>query len=169
MKKKISIEEAIDREVKKVVDDHNEKYREANVKIDLSAVCKIASPPVDFEFKYALGKALSEEKVILMAKPDKYRGIGKTVLMSSYFFMKEDMYLVVSDMVRAKLYYPYIPKDRVLAISEIRKGSKGRRVRGGFILDEISYEDYQEVVQRILRPMGKVMGIVSIYKDYEIL
>lgn len=155
MKKKISIEEAVE--------------KEASVKLDLSVGCAIANPTVDFEFKYALGKALTEEKVILMAKPEKYRGTGKTVLMSSYLFLKEDMYLVVSDMAKAKMYYPYIPKDRVLAISEIRKGSKGRRVRGGFILDEISYKDYQEVVQRILCPMGKVMGIVSIYKDYEIL
>lgn len=155
MKKKISIEEAVE--------------KEASVKLDLSVGCAIANSTVDFEFKYALGKALAEEKVILMAKPERYRGMGKTVLMSSFLFMKEDMFLVVSDEATAKMYYPYIPKDRIITISKARQGFKGRRVRGGFILDEISYKDYQEVVQLILRPMGKVMGIVSIYKDYEIL
>lgn len=157
MKKKVSIEEAVGKAVK-----------EANVDFELSVECKVGNPTPDYEFKYVLGKALREEKVILMAKPDKYRGVGKTTMITSAFYMKEDAMLVVSTRERAQMYYPHISKDRILIARESKNGFKGRRVNGGFILDEITYQDYQDL-KNILYPMGKVMGIVSIYKDYEIL
>lgn len=160
MKKTISVEEAVKSKVEKAIEE---------TKTGGGFTFKMDVNKPDYEFKYVLGKALREERVILMAKPDKYRCTGKTTMMTSAFYMKDDAYLVVSNDSMAKLYHPYIPKDRVLTISEIRRGFKGRMVKGGFILDEISYKDYQEVVQHILCPMGKVMGIVSIYKDYEIL
>lgn len=120
----------------------------------------------NFEFKYVLGKALREERVMIMAKPDKYRQTGKTTMITSAFYMKEDMFLVVSTRAQAQMYYPYIPKERILIAREVN-GMKGRRT-GGFILDEISFQEYMNL-RNILTLMGKVMGIVSIYKDYEIL
>lgn len=155
MKKKVSIEEAVGKAVK-----------EANVDFELSVECKVGNSTPDYEFKYVLGKALREEKIILMAKPEKYRGVGKTTMITNAFYMKEDVFLVVSTRARAQLYYPHIPKDRILVAREM-DGILGRRAKG-FILDEISYQEYINI-RNILCQMGKVMGIVSIYKDYEIL
>lgn len=161
MKKTISVEEAVKTQVGKAVEKAIEETKTGG-----GFTFKVDVNKPDYEFKYVLGKALREERVILMAKPDKYRGTGKTTMITSAFYMKEDVMLVVSDMNRAKMYYPYIPKDKILVANELRSGFKGCRVKGGFILDEISYKEYLNL-ENVL--MGKVMGIVSIYKDYEIL
>lgn len=121
------------------------------------------------DFRKILRETIIDGKVILIAKPDKYRKIGKTSIIADYLSFVEDSYLIVPRLNLRDLYEKEfkIPKDRIIVADSPYK------LRGinhkNFILDEVSYSDYQLICKELLPLGATIRGVVSIYTDFLIL
>lgn len=127
-----------------------------------------SAPMVDGDLlRKNLRDSLKKGKAIMIAKPDRYRGVGKTSMIVNYLtFVESSCVIVPTEEMKDTYLREGISKDRIISAYGLTNIMGFTKLKH-FVMDEIKYHQYLDI-RNMVYPIkdATLSGIVAVYDDY---